>query len=786
MKKLIALLAILLLTLCTSDKITGTTDEQLTVKAMISNPDGSAAVGATVKLFKVDDSLKTPAFTTVTDTDGQYAVSGVTQGTYNIWAEKDTLVAFQDSIILANTDTRIPDDTIYPAGSFTAVVGMQPNDDPRGVIVQILGSDLYDDNVQADGHFTIKGIASGSYRLRLTTTLPNYATTFSSITAHGGQHDTLQDTIWMIYTGIPVVNGLTTSYDTLNGTVKISWRKTVYKNFQDYLVYRDAYNAIQLSTDAIASVSDTFLIDTIFKPNSAEELHSFSDTNTYKYKYRVLIRNNSNVLGQPYGFTTVMAIPPKLVQVTFNNTFRHIAKGLVTDSASISDSILVKVLATNVTRPIVKIVWKNLDSATTIKTTTYPDSLKIRSDSIVYFWPTIGQKRLAYVAFDAAGTEWVDTIRVTVVNDAPVITVADTAQFPLSTPGTIKPIVTDRFGSIVKYEWDIGSTGAFVTTQTAESPSIKVDSLGTELKAVLRVTDDDGALSVKTMNIIVILEWEKIAGKFIGIGETFVQVVQMNQKIIVFTTISSNPNPFIAYVYASTNGSLWNKEPLIASDSITGMDSRMILFHDTLWNIFRTKSSKPICFSVNGTEWKSTSLFEGNYNYFFDKLGNNLYVYGSSDPSPSFSSRILSSGDGITWVNAGAIFKNIDLSAPRFVGNFFEFNNRFWGIGDEMASACRIYSSDNIETFSETASPFFQKASKEGLGDTRIRFVAVYGNKIIISAYNTLFYSSNGINWVECSNFSQITQEKFFGEERICLLNDTMFYIDENGVWATK
>jgi hypothetical protein len=318
MKKVLIFLALILFVRCTQ-KIAGTTDETLggNKTAAIYYAGGAPAPGVTVKVFDVIDTSRVPVAQAVTDSAGHYALGQVAKGTYNIWAEQDTLVAVQDSVFISPNSNTIQHDTLHTSGSITAIIGMQPNDDPRSAYVQILGSDRFSRNIDADGFFTISGLATGSYSLRISTTLPNYTPTFFTVSAISGHADTLKDTLKLVYTGIPVVTGLSASYDTVNGIAHLTWNSTSFRDFQDYLVFRDPCDSIQPSILPIKSLTDTIFSDTIFKKKLPQGQYSFSDTNDYCLKYRVCIRNNSNIQGLTYKYIAVVAASPlyKIPQV---------------------------------------------------------------------------------------------------------------------------------------------------------------------------------------------------------------------------------------------------------------------------------------------------------------------------------------------------------------------------------------------------------------------------------------------------------------------------------------
>jgi hypothetical protein len=304
-----AVCAVILLTCVKSPQQAGTMSE--TDTAMIYNPDNTPAVGAVVRFFVATDSTRTVAYQATTDTNGRYSTKGLARGSYNMLATKDSLIVFQDSIAAFADTVLVKPDTLQKSGSVTAIIGVQPNHDPRTVTVQVLGTDLFS-NVDINGRFTLSPVAKGNYNLRLVTTLPDYTPTYVTIHAQGQKKDTLTDTLWLTFTGIPVVTGLAASYDTVNGIVHLSWIKTAYRDFQNYLVYRDAFDSIDLSKNPFAACTDTFFADTVFRRDLASGPFSFRDTNDYHFKYRVCIENNTIKRGDTYKYVDVVAASPTI------------------------------------------------------------------------------------------------------------------------------------------------------------------------------------------------------------------------------------------------------------------------------------------------------------------------------------------------------------------------------------------------------------------------------------------------------------------------------------------
>jgi hypothetical protein len=84
--KFLFLIPIFIIIACSLDKrVTGTVDETDTgIVAMLYNTDGTPAIGANVKIFKVADTTKTPISEVISDKNGNFSVKGLAKGTYNI------------------------------------------------------------------------------------------------------------------------------------------------------------------------------------------------------------------------------------------------------------------------------------------------------------------------------------------------------------------------------------------------------------------------------------------------------------------------------------------------------------------------------------------------------------------------------------------------------------------------------------------------------------------------------------------------------------------------------
>jgi hypothetical protein len=758
MKKLAAVFLSLFFFVTCSRQVANTTDETVTgIKAMIQYEDGTPVNGATVKVFEVSDSTRTPASVSVTDATGKYIIDSLPKGTYNIWAQKDTLVSFQDSVYISANST-IGEGTVLPEGSFTGIIGMQPSDDPRSAYVQILGSEKFSNIVNIDGSFTLNGLATGNYNLRIWTTKLNYTPTFFQVAARSGYHVTLKDTLWLIYTGIPVVTGLKATYDTLNGLVRLSWNKPAFRDLQDFVIYKDLFTSTG-RTKLPFVILDTFFVDTVYKVFNTGPVYSqyfFFDTNDCHLKYRVAARNNSDQEGETYKFVDIVAVSPTRVQTAFYSTVFHIGKGFLTDSASINDSLRYIVLLYNQTRALRRITWTDLSKNSMVRSKSLDTTSGYAPDTLKYSWATMGKKGLECAVTDMAGTVQKDTVFVSIVKDDPTDSLAATPEV-IARTDTIRlhADAYDKFGRIVKYEWDLGNTGTFASgnSDTFYIAPNEFTSIGFSV----RVTDDDGNSVIDTITKQISLKFQEAtanAGYPLRVGNT---CLAFNDKMWVIG--GYNGRKYMNDVWYSTDGTTWSQ----ATDS-AGFSPRYghssVVFDNKMWVIggsSNTISQNDVWYSTDGVTWKQATdaaAFPRCYGHSSVVFDNKMWVIGSGSVFVSKSYEYIGdawySFDGITWILAtgSAGFP------PRRNHTSVVFDNKIWIIAGKIDSI-----SQKDVWYSTTGSNWNQATDDAAFGPRVITSSVVFDNKIWViggnynpysgwnGLQNDVWYSIDGSTW---------------------------------------
>jgi hypothetical protein len=291
-------------------QVAGTiTETDSGIVGTVSNPNGSAAPDAYVKLFTAGDTSRTPISTVVTNANGRFGFTSLTPGTYNVWADgADSSVAFVDSIVVPESTQVRANATLGKPGSVGGIVALQPGHSPLSVTVQALGTQKYV-NVNSDGWFTLRGLAQGDYTIRCVTTISGYTPTYREISVVSNRNDTLADTIFMVYSGIPPVTGIAAVYDPLSGIAAVTWNRMRYAFLYNYHVYRDDPAALTIAKNLIGASSDTVYFDTLFTAPAV-------DTVIRKYRYRVSIYDKTGTEGPVFDFADISASDPKnLIQI---------------------------------------------------------------------------------------------------------------------------------------------------------------------------------------------------------------------------------------------------------------------------------------------------------------------------------------------------------------------------------------------------------------------------------------------------------------------------------------
>ena len=209
---------------CDTQKVTGTADETNASAARLLDTAGAPVANANLLVFRPQDTTGKPVASGVTNSDGSYSLPTVADGMYRLLARVSTgKIAVQDSVYTNQGKLQVRTDTVRTPGSLSGVVRMVGDDNPHSVEVLVLGSDLSVVTVNADGSYRLDGLGAGSWKLKFSTSLPNYANTYVTAKSKATVGVKL-DTVDLNYVGIPPVKNLAAVMDYPHNGLKLVWK----------------------------------------------------------------------------------------------------------------------------------------------------------------------------------------------------------------------------------------------------------------------------------------------------------------------------------------------------------------------------------------------------------------------------------------------------------------------------------------------------------------------------------------------------------------------------------
>lgn len=489
--------------LCTSSPVETGKNAGAAIAGIIYMPDGiTPAAGAVVHIRPRSTLADTSGYlpksfsdtaTVTTDHSGRFAFNTILNtGTFVIEADDgDNNHAIIEKVMIHNPDSTIEvADTLKPAGTIKGLVYLTEGGDLLNVFVLAFGIDRFA-QVENDGNFRFEHLAEGSYDIRLISSLDDYGTLDTNAVPVISADTTDLDTIILPFKGIPTPKDLAISYDTLNQTVRLAWAQVDTNLCDGYNVYR-----------AIKGRNFSLITQTPLPQTTLEYLDSAVQVDTV-YEYRVVARTTA---GEESKMVDIAADTVKIISSSEVTTvFEWNTNGTINDSASINDTVEIMVSYKNPTRIHRSIQWYVATGGAVIQEAT--DSSLTGIDTLMYWWHEQGEKNVFVKAIDDGGTEWTDSFGINVLKDMPVPDAGEDTSVSINDTVDLHGTATDKFGSIITWEWDVGNTGTFMNVSPDSAYTFTAPaSADSNYVCVLKVTDDDNNVSYDTVAIMVLLD----------------------------------------------------------------------------------------------------------------------------------------------------------------------------------------------------------------------------------------------------------------------------------------
>jgi hypothetical protein len=476
------------------------------VYGTLVDANGTPVAGATVKALPASASLvKTSAGfgatgvqadSVTTDSLGRYGFRTLAGGSYNVVGDyrEGALVVLHPGVAVKDTgDTvNVGIDTLRAPGSVAGRV-VQGNSGKGGVLCYVPGTSyvaVSDDS----GRFVIGGVPQGFYAIDYSAA--GYVITpDSGIAVLSGRRTQLQDKRLVFDPALPppAPENLKAVYDTLNERVTLTWDPVPVSDLAGYIVYRDDSSSLDPQMLPNGFVAETRFVDeSIAWPTSVEKKRL-----VYSVKSRDAGTNRSNVYSAP---VTVEIVSKDWVTTTMDLSIPGTSDALL----SVNDSATLVVTYANPTRKIKRIDWQIGEGAISSKTVLPMASSG--ADTLVFKAHGPEEVKINVRLIDDGETAWNQAMTLVVLTDAPAAHAGADTEVSVDDVIRLSGGAEQRFGRIVKWEWDPGATGDFLRTSRGDTAVTPPKGFVGKFPCVLRVTDDDGNVAVDTMEVNVALD----------------------------------------------------------------------------------------------------------------------------------------------------------------------------------------------------------------------------------------------------------------------------------------
>jgi hypothetical protein len=672
-------------------------ENELGVYGEMVDPDGKPVAGAKVRIFPPAGGVgiaraASDSDSTLTDTLGRYAFQGLDSGAYALLGDfrAGTLVVLRTGILLGEvgTDVNLGVDTLRPPGRIRGRLLL--GDKGKGAVLCYIPGSSYLAVSDDSGRCTISGVPQGRYDVAYSapgflippdTGVAVFSTRTTDLPDKRLEYDPALSP--------PAPTGLQGSYDTATEAVTLAWDAVPVSDLEGFVIYRDEEDFPEPPP-----LRNGFTTATTFTDTSIGTLEKGTKR---MLTYRVKARDRgANVSGSFSAPCSIEAVSRSFVATEATLAAERAPEGRATPG----DTVRFVLAYSNPRRAIHSVSWWEGASAVPVRSVTRAG--RDGKDTLIYVPDSPGQKRIRALLKDETGTIWAFGADLEVVADPPKAVLRVPGQaFSGDTARVDWSGSSDSAGRVVRFELRVGGSGAFTTVSGKDSLiAIPVPARG-DYPLDLRVTDDDGNVSMATARIRVIGKgiWTLItpsASPITGTTYAFKAAEMGGRAWIVSTTgvyssadrvtwepagnLPVGPAEIFALaayrgklycfpsaadgrvsVYASVDGSAWETiaDPLpIRQDAefpstLDAVPFQGKLFVYATWAGSRVKTE---IWSWEATAgWKQESVrpaFIGRLNIHPIEWSGRLWIYGGHTSAlidGAIEDDVWSSADGVVW-----------------------------------------------------------------------------------------------------------------------------------------
>lgn len=337
--------------------------------------------------------------------------------------------------------------------------------------------------------------------------------------------------------------GLHASYDTLSGTVSLSWQASSLAGKAGYAVFRS-----RRGSTAVDRLNE----EAVIKESYEDKVFSDSlDTASFAFDYRVAVLDGDLNQGP---FSKPLAVDAE--SPTRARTFLTLSSSA--DTVGIGDTAVLVAEFRNATRKVAWTAWV-VDGKEAGKREW--NSLAGR-DTLRLMRNLAGAAAIGTKAYDAGGRLWTQARNLRILSAPPRADAGPDLEAYRGAPIRLQGSASDSLGEIVKYEWDLGGDGIFTATSGAAADAAAPFRPGI-YRYVLRVTDDDGQMGLDTAMLKVYElgeHWSRSESRLPVFGPDIGRIlIDRHSSFLLLTSRVYHRGFLPAQVWKSEDGREWAK-----------------------------------------------------------------------------------------------------------------------------------------------------------------------------------------------------------------------------------
>jgi hypothetical protein len=234
---------------------------------------------------------------------------------------------------------------------------------------------------------------------------------------------------------------------------------------------------------------------------------------------------------------------------------------------------------------------------------------------------TPGYDTLILRVSDDDGNASLDTLRITVKDDFPLVRVS-AANLPLAAGSGYKlTALAEDFGRIVKWEWSTDTTGVFMTRSRGDTSFFPQNPVGGNLRCRVRATDDDGHSVMAEIDVLV-SRWS-----LVGSSQAQPPLAVIGGRIFAHDNTAGLRNRAILFDPASGNWSSFNDDMGYEGAHTIAIGSKLYTIGpegiyeydaDARITTKRTEAGAFIDYGVTEYGGKIYAAGEANWNAYFN------------------------------------------------------------------------------------------------------------------------------------------------------------------------